>query len=89
MLRVLDFIGICRSLHPLFHFSGDFVLNFGQLSQVDNAEKLVDELKAKGIAAKTETRIQLGPFTTRTEAEVAMARLRALGYTPLLIPLGQ
>ncbi|TIC82299.1 SPOR domain-containing protein [Crenobacter intestini] len=66
-----------------------YSVQLGLFSNIGNAEKLVDELKAKGIAAKTETRIQLGPFTTRTEAEDAMARLRALGYTPLLIPLGQ
>jgi cell division septation protein DedD len=56
-------------------------LQLGLFSSMGNAEKLVKELKAKGIEAHTETRVQLGPFKNRAEADEAMAKLRSLGYT--------
>ena len=66
-----------------------YQVQLGLFSSPDNAEKLVADLKKRGITARTETRVQLGPFRTRAEAEEAMQRLRALGYQPLLIPAGQ
>lgn len=66
-----------------------YQVQLGLFSSPDNAEKLVTDLKRHGITAHTETRVQLGPFRTRAEAEEAMQRLRALGYQPLLIPAGQ
>ncbi len=66
-----------------------YKLQLGLFSSMGNAEKLVKELKAKGIEAHTETRVQLGPFKTRVEADEAMAKLRNLGYTPLLAPAAQ
>ena len=66
-----------------------YKLQLGLFSSMGNAEKLVKELKAKGIEAHTETRVQLGPFKTRAEADEAMAKLRGLGYTPLLAPAAQ
>ena len=66
-----------------------YKLQLGLFSSMGNAEKLVKELKAKGIEAHTETRVQLGPFKNRAEADEAMAKLRSLGYTPLLAPSGQ
>jgi hypothetical protein len=58
-----------------------YKLQLGLFSSMGNAEKLVKELKAKGIEAHTETRVQLGPFKNRAEADEAMAKLRSLGYT--------
>lgn len=66
-----------------------YSVQLGLFSSVDNAEKLIQALKARGVAAKSETRVQMGPFNTRAEAEEAMAKLRELGYHPLLVPLGQ
>ncbi len=64
-------------------------VQLGLFSSPDNAEKLMDELKKRGINARSETKVQLGPFKSRAEAEEAMAELRKLGYIPLLVPLGQ
>ncbi|MGL6070477.1 SPOR domain-containing protein [Craterilacuibacter sp.] len=66
-----------------------YSVQLGLFSSPDNAQKLVAELKTRGISARSETKVQLGPFKTRAEAEDAMAELRKLGYIPLLIPLGQ
>ncbi|KZE86991.1 sporulation protein [Chromobacterium sp. F49] len=54
-----------------------------------NAQKLVKDLQKHGIAAHTVTRVQLGPFKTRAEADDAMSKLRSLGYSPLLAAEGQ
>ncbi|MDC7714217.1 SPOR domain-containing protein [Vogesella sp. LYT5W] len=66
-----------------------YQVQLGLFSSPDNAERLVSDLKKHGITARTETRVQLGPFRTRAEAEESMQRLRTLGYQPLLIPAGQ
>lgn len=65
-----------------------YQVQLGLFSSSMNAEKLVADLKKQGLAARTETRVQLGPFRTRAEAEEAMQRLRELGYQPMLIPIG-
>lgn len=65
-----------------------YQVQLGLFSSSTNAEKLVADLKKQGLAARTETRVQLGPFRTRAEAEEAMQRLRELGYQPMLIPIG-
>ena len=65
-----------------------YQLQLGLFASPGNAEKLVSDLKKHGLSARTETRVQLGPFHTRAEAEEAMQRLRELGYQPLLVPLG-
>lgn len=65
-----------------------YQVQLGLFASPDNAEKLIDDLKKRGISARTETRVQLGPFATRAEAEDAMAKLKALGYQPMLVPAG-
>lgn len=65
-----------------------YQVQLGLFATPENADRLIDDLKKRGIAARTETRVQLGPFRTRAEAEEAMNKLKALGYQPLLIPVG-
>lgn len=65
-----------------------YQVQLGLFSSSMNAEKLVADLKKQGLTARTETRVQLGPFRTRAEAEEAMQRLRELGYQPMLVPIG-
>ncbi|GGY05376.1 SPOR domain-containing protein [Paludibacterium paludis] len=63
-------------------------VQLGLFSSLGNAQKMIEELKAKGIEVHTETRLHVGPFRSRAEAEETQAKLRALGYTPLLVPAG-
>lgn len=65
-----------------------YTLQLGLFNTTSNAENLVRELKNHGIEAHTETRVQLGPFKTRSEADEASEKLRKLGYKPLLAPAG-
>ena len=64
-------------------------VQLGLFSNLDNATALVKKLRDNGIAARTETRVSVGPFNTRAEAEEAMEKLKTLGLSPLLAPNGK
>ncbi|WP_215777187.1 SPOR domain-containing protein [Paludibacterium sp. B53371] len=76
-----------NSASPIARPSGSSVgynVQLGLFSSTENAQKLINELKSKGIEVQSETRVHLAPFRTRAEAEQAMAKLRAMGYAPML-----
>jgi cell division protein FtsN len=50
---------------------------------------MVAKLKEAGVEAHTETRVHLGPFKSRAEADEATAKLKGLGFSPLLVPLSK
>ena len=62
----------------------DYQVQLGVFSSVGNAKKLVRELEQQGIPARIMTRVQVGPFKTRAEADAVIKNLRALEYAPLL-----
>jgi DedD protein len=55
-------------------------------SNPDNANELVARLKAAGIHAYAETRVQVGPFASRAEAEKARTVLDRMGIKGLIGP---
>jgi DedD protein len=63
-------------------------VQLGLFSNMDNAQKLIAELRSKGIDVRSETRVHLAPFRTKAEAEQAIAKLRAMGYAPMLAAMG-
>ncbi|MDR1994586.1 SPOR domain-containing protein [Azonexus sp.] len=70
-------------------FSG-FVLQAGVFSSPQLAEELRAKLTLSGVPSSVETRVQVGPFHTRQEAEAAQARLKELGIQTILIaPTGR
>lgn len=48
------------------------------------AEKLLAQLQRAGIPAYLETRVQIGPFNSKTEAEAAIKKLRSMGIEPVV-----
>lgn len=66
-------------------FSG-FLLQAGVFSSVQRAEELHARLTLSGVPSTLETRVQVGPFKTRQEAEMAQAKLRELGVEAILVP---
>lgn len=50
----------------------------------NNAEKLLGQLHQAGIPAYLETRVQIGPFKSKAEADAAVKKLKALGITPVV-----
>jgi len=65
-------------------FSG-FVLQAGIFSSAQRAEELHAKLALSGVPSSLETRVQVGPFKTRQEAEAAQEKLRELGIGSVLI----
>lgn len=63
-----------------------FVLQLGVFSSPDNAKAMQDRLAKAGIQSYTETRLQVGPFKDRTEADQARATLKGLGVKAVIIP---
>lgn len=66
-------------------FSG-FLLQAGVFSSVQRAEELHAKLTLSGVPSTLETRVQVGPFKTRHEAEMAQAKLKELGVETILVP---
>lgn len=65
-------------------FSG-FLLQAGTFSSAQRAEELHAKLTLSGVPSTLETRVQVGPFKTRQEAEAAQERLRELGIGSILV----
>jgi DedD protein len=61
-----------------------FVVQTGVFSSTENALALQARLKDQGIPAFVETRVVVGPFRNRAEAEAAKKRLRELGLQGLV-----
>jgi cell division protein FtsN len=55
------------------------VVQLGVFGAQENAERLRDALQQGGFAARTETRVVLGPYNDRAQAEAAQAALRKAG----------
>jgi DedD protein len=55
-------------------------------SNPERARELVNKLTKQGIRAHMETRVHLGPFANREEAEKAQAEMRKLGMQALITP---
>lgn len=66
-------------------FSG-FLLQAGVFSSVQRAEELHARLTLSGVHSSLETRVQVGPFKTKQEAEAAQAKLKDLGVETILVP---
>ncbi|WP_179958183.1 SPOR domain-containing protein [Chitinimonas arctica] len=64
--------------------SKGYTVQAGVFQSGDNARKLIEKLGSAGIPARLETRVQIGPFKNRDEADLMMRRLRELGVTPIL-----
>ena len=66
-------------------FSG-FLLQAGVFSSVQRAEELHARLTLSGVPSSLETRVQVGPFKTKQEAEAAQSKLKELGVETILVP---
>lgn len=66
-------------------FSG-FLLQAGVFSSARRAEELHARLTMSGVPSTLETRVQVGPFKTKREAEAAQEKLKELGVETILVP---
>lgn len=62
-----------------------FLLQMGVFSNGANAEELRAKLELAGLPTQIETRVQVGPFASRHEADMAREKLKAMGMEPGLL----
>ena len=70
---------------PALETGKAYVVQVGVFMSPANAQTLQQKLLKAGISAHTETRVQLGPFQDRREAETAVAKVKKLGVNAVLI----
>lgn len=63
-----------------------FVVQLGIFSNPERARELVNRLNKLGIRAHLETRVNVGPFTNRQEAERVQVEMRKLGMPAQVNP---
>lgn len=56
-----------------------FLVQVGVFSNPANAEELAQKLNDAGIPARIESHVQVGPFASKAEVEIARAKLKAMG----------
>lgn len=62
-----------------------FEVQLGVFTDIDNAKQLQMKLAASGIPSHTETRVQIGPFKSREEADRAREKLKKLGISSVVL----
>ena len=62
-----------------------YMIQVGVFTSPANAQALQKQLKRAGIDAHLETRVQLGPFKDKHDAEKALARAKKLGINAVLV----
>jgi hypothetical protein len=63
-----------------------YVVQLGVFSSPQNAEALQRKLTEAGVQTSTETRVLIGPFRDRAEAERSMETVRKLGLGAVVMP---
>ena len=63
-----------------------FLLQAGVFSSHERAEELKAQLLEAGIPATIESRVNVGPFASKKEAEAVRAKMKLLGIDALILP---
>jgi DedD protein len=61
-----------------------YAVQLGVFTDIDNAKQLQSQLAEHGIPSHTETRVQIGPFKSREEADRAREKLKKLGIAAVI-----
>ena len=61
-----------------------FDVQLGVFTDIENAKQLQAKLAHHGIPSHTETRVQIGPFKSREEADRAREKLNKLGISAVV-----
>jgi len=65
--------------------TGNFAVQLGAFSVRANADRLASEVQGNVAMQGNLALVRVGPFATRGQAEQALAKLRARGYSDALI----
>ncbi|MFL6581306.1 MAG: SPOR domain-containing protein [Burkholderiales bacterium] len=64
-----------------------YIVQVGVFNSPANARALQKQLQRSGINARLETRVQLGPFKNKQDADQAIARVKKLGIEGMVVTL--
>ena len=64
-----------------------YAVQLGVFSNPTNAIQMQEKLSQHGIQSYTETKLHVGPFQNKAEAEQALAKVRSLGIGAVVVPL--
>jgi len=65
----------------------NYAVQLGVFSNPANATQMQEKLAQNGIKSYTETKLNVGPFQSKAEAEQALAKLRGMGISAVVVPL--
>jgi len=64
-----------------------YTVQLGVFSNPTNALQLQEKLAQNGIKSYTETKLNVGPFQSKAEADQALAKIRAMGVSAVVVPV--
>jgi DedD protein len=64
-----------------------YTVQLGVFSNPTNALQLQEKLAQNGIKSYTETKLNVGPFQSKGEADQALAKIRAMGVSAVVVPV--
>jgi DedD protein len=67
--------------------SKGYTVQLGVFSNPANALQLQEKLAQNGIKSYTETKLHVGPFQSKVEADQALAKIRAMGISAVVVPV--
>ncbi|HEY7573894.1 MAG TPA: septal ring lytic transglycosylase RlpA family protein [Thermoanaerobaculia bacterium] len=72
--------------------TGQWAVQVGSFAVADNAERHAERVRAAGMGAWLEawrglSRVKVGPFDSRAEAEAALAELEVTGFEGIIVPV--
>lgn len=79
---------------PESKVSGSYFVQIGVFSDPDNVKQMQDKLSAKGLKTRAEsidtakgqkTRLRVGPFADKKEAETALEKVKSLSLTGMIV----
>lgn len=84
--RPVPSVGVPRTLPLAIADSASYFVQAGVFTSPDNARSLQQRLAKAGIRSQVETRVHLGPYKDRREAEQALTKLKKIGITAVMVP---
>lgn len=64
----------------------NYDVQVGVFTDMENAKQLQAKLAEHGIPSHTETKLQVGPFNTKAEADAAREKIKNLGIGSVVVP---
>ena len=75
--------------HPAATTTGNFIVQIGAFGNAANAHSASDKVGGSLRSSGNLTRVVMGPFATRGQAEAALARAKAAGYKDARVQAGR